>query len=73
MGQNCSDLLQNRGKTQEKLFQNRGKWRICCCKKGASAPSSLLYISVILYQNHFISVALHTYIYKHYLYQHYFI
>ena len=32
-----------------------------CCKKGASAPFSLLYISVILYQNQFtcLSVQLH--------------
>lgn len=36
MGQNCSDLLQKGGKTQGKLFQNRGKWRIFCTKKGAS-------------------------------------
>lgn len=72
MGQDCSDLLQNRGKIQGKLFQNRGKWRIFCTKKGASdecfvakkganAPLSLLYMSVILYQNQFtcLSVQLH--------------
>ena len=61
MGQICSNLLQNRGKIQGKLFQNRGKWRIFCTKKGASAPLSLHYISVILYQNQFtcLSVQLH--------------
>lgn len=60
MGQNCSDLLQKGGKTQGKLFQNRGKWRIFCTKKGASdecfiKKGGACPLIVALYKCYFIS------------------